>query len=53
MGPNNTLQNLLDMKKTYGFSGIPITGEVVSLLSLSLIIVIFQKLVDWEGNLSV
>lgn len=50
MGPDNTLQNLLDMKKTYGFSGIPITGEV-SLLSLSLIIVIFQKLVDWEVNL--
>ena len=29
MGPENTLRDLLEMKKSYGFSGIPITGELL------------------------
>ena len=27
MGPDNTLNDLLQMKSQFGFSGIPITGE--------------------------
>ncbi len=27
MGPENTLRDLLGLKKKYGFSGIPVTGE--------------------------
>jgi IMP dehydrogenase len=32
MGPSNTLKDLLNMKKSYGFSGIPITGIIISII---------------------
>ena len=38
MGPDNTLRDLLETKKSYGFSGIPITGNIIYILLCTMLL---------------